>query len=219
MSHAPTPCCPNCGAPLGEPPAERCAACGWRGDSVVRITDDVNPYADDVVNPYAPPRALIEASPVFHIGGLMGLIAVIAALTAVTVMEPFTGGFLWIVTVPALIRTSTGLRRRYGDERATLGRIAWLFTTSFALSTLTVVSAFIAFCATCFPVGLMTMRTTGGAGLVLACLVGLMAGGLVIWALARSLWPVKGRFGFDRGREIVFLDEPASYDKRGNRLA
>jgi hypothetical protein len=201
--------CPNCGASLGDPPAVRCSACGWW--SVLRPAPAAHERIEDV-NPYAPPRAEVGARRAMHLGTLMLLIAVIGVLIGVTVQEPVVGVVLSLITVPALIRTSVAVNRHRDRLPPGAARVAGLFVGSFAVSGLTVFAAFLAFCVTCFPVGLVTFEIINGVGLVVAGVVGVLAALFVIVLLGRKIWPIP--VPFDARRDIVYLDERNEPDKR-----
>jgi hypothetical protein len=147
-----------------------------------------------------------------HLGTLMLLIAVIGVLIGVTVQEPVVGAVLSLITVPALIRTSIAVNRHRDRLPPGAARVAGLFAGSFAVSGLTLFAAFLAFCVTCFPVGMATFAFNSVVGLVVACIVGaLMALFVIVW-LGRKIWPIP--VPFDARRDIVFLDERPEPDKR-----
>ena len=209
MTHEPPPLsyhCPRCGADLGDPPAVRCASCGWWGDitGTATRTSIEHTFPEDA-NPYAPPRAPIGPRPTMHLGTLMLLIAVIAILIGVTVQEPVVGMVLCLVTVPALVRTTVAVDRLRARQPVSGMRVVGLFFNSLAVSGLTIFAAFLAFCVTCFPVGLVSMNANAAVGSVLAFVLGFVAAGYVVYLLARKIWPIVPRF--DPRRDIVFLDD------------
>lgn len=210
--------CPNCGAGLGDPPARRCAACGWWDDVPALEPDFGREAADppgwDDANPYAPPRAAIGPRTGFHLGTLMLGIAGLGVLMAITVQVPALGVVMGAVVIPAVLRTAVGLQR--GTHEGVAGTLG-LFAHSTIISALTVFSAFLAFCATCFPVGLLAVGANVSVGLAVAVVVGLVAAGYVIYLLARNVWPIRPMF--NPRRDIVYLDDDRHGPPRGRREA
>jgi hypothetical protein len=148
-----------------------------------------------------------------HLGTLMLLIAVIGVLIGVTVQEPVVGAVLSLITVPALIRTAVAINRHRDRLPPGAARVAGLFVSSFAVSGLTLLAAFLAFCVTCVPVGMVTFAFNSVVGLAVACTVGALVALSVIVLLGRKIWPIP--VPFDARRDIVFLDDKNEPDQRG----
>jgi len=140
-----------------------------------------------------------------HLSTLMLLVAVIAILIGVTVEEPVVGMVLCLVTVPALVRTSVAVDRLRDRQPVSGARVVGLFFSSLAISGLTIFAAFLAFCVTCFPIGLVSMNANAAVGGILGFVIGFLAAGYVIYLLARRIWPIVP--SFNPRRDIVFLDD------------
>jgi hypothetical protein len=120
----------------------------------------------------------------------MLVIALIAVCLGVLVEIPGLGVVLLLVSTPALIRTLMAVSRGKAAGRPLSG---WEKMTVFAgsLGVVAVIglASLIAFIATCFPVGLISVQADMGVGVFLAFSVGIIAAGFVGFTLIRKLWP------------------------------
>jgi hypothetical protein len=74
------------------------------------------------------------------------------------------------------------------SERPDLGRVSVLAIVGIVIAT--AASSFVAFCCTCFPIGLVTfdLNSSGEAGMSLAVGGGFVAAAVVGFLVARALW-------------------------------
>jgi hypothetical protein len=169
--------CPHCGARLA-PGAASCFLCHA-------------PLAAGEAGPppvAPPPEPQAAAGRALHLGSLMLVIALIAVCLGAIQQAPGVGVPLAIGSALALARTARVSRRRRRAARPmTAGAAVSTFLASLALITVAGVSAVVAFCVTCFPIGAgLIDRRFGGLGLVPAFLAGFVAAGVVL----RLFWKI-----------------------------
>lgn len=204
------PRCPHCGNELVRADQPVCPACGRATAEPPRpprerVAAPVDPYAAPSSaseppfyigpdpkdrNPYAAPRSMSdEGASLMRISTLMLLIGVVAILLAAFVGDINVGFSSLLVLVPAVGRTlyiSSRSSRSLG-----LGELVVHFLYSLLVAWVTMVAAGIAFFATCFPLGLMSMGAGGNGGVVLAFGTGFIAAAWTAWVLGRRLFRVR----------------------------
>ena len=160
-------------------------------------SDQASPVMATLVNPYSPPVPLEEAErssyPIMVL--IIGLAIVITALAFVA---PGLAVLIGVLIAPALVRTAVlvGRKSNAGVE-VSIGEKSVVFLASLAgviAACVTAVSAFLIACtATCF--GLLAISNSSGGGrtaeqwipvlLIGSALLGLAAGGWLLWRLWR----------------------------------
>jgi hypothetical protein len=126
----------------------------------------------------------------FSLASLMLVVTLAAVLFGVIAMRPGIGIALAVLSLPALVRT-VGIqvrRREAGAPLAPLDR-AMAFLASLAVATVIAVAAGASFVAICFPVGLAAFGTDSAPLAVVGWILGIVAGLVVGFFLARWLWP------------------------------
>jgi hypothetical protein len=124
----------------------------------------------------------------------MLIIALIAVCLGVAREAPGLGIALGVVSTPALVRTVFAARRRESTGRPmSVGEKFVAFLGSIAVVVTLCAASGAAFVAICFPIGLASFSTSrgGGGGVAIAFTLGIVAGLVVIFFLARRLWPRK----------------------------
>jgi len=118
------------------------------------------------------------------------LVAVVAALARIA---PGLAIAAAILCFPAALRTvfAVGRRKKRSGQRISVMDKIETFFASFGIVLAIVMGSLIAFVATCFPIGLATfgVRSDGG-GILIAVVVGTIAGGFVAVVLIRRLWRI-----------------------------
>ncbi len=143
----------------------------------------------------APPAGREEsASRVIQLNTLMLLIAVIAVCLGVLREMPGLGILLIVLVIPALARTVVGARRRQAvGHSMSAAEKTLAFVGSLGVVAVIGLAATNAFVATCVPTGRVVGLGAGGLpGIILAFAIGLTVGGIVLYHLARLLWPQRG---------------------------
>jgi len=155
--------CPECGAAnwAGE---TTCFLCGHGLDTARPETrtgapkSPALPTSPELVNPYAPPTTFVSPALTFRISSLLMVIAVIAVCLGVARENLFLGIFLAVVVAPALMYTviAAARSRASGMPRAVFEKVSTFFAALVGVVVIEV-SALIAFCMTCVPVGYATL--------------------------------------------------------------
>jgi hypothetical protein len=138
------------------------------------------------------PASGAGSGPRFTLSWLMLLVTLIAVGLGVEMQIQGLGVALGVLSLPAMIRTTSIARRRGARGRAlsTVDRVE-IFFVSLIIVVLILLAFCVAFCATCLPMGLLSMgviRDSEGA-IFLAFGTGLVAAIAVSIFIARRLWP------------------------------
>ncbi|MFO0953078.1 MAG: hypothetical protein U0835_18380 [Isosphaeraceae bacterium] len=194
------PRCPVCGTPLPSPAPATCPACGMpTASNAASPADPYGPPAGTAADvdrptadhPFAAPKGLPQAQPMFSSGTLALQIAVGVAVLWAGAMDRYFGFMVLVVTLPALLRTLYA-----GSKEASTVAFADLvvtFVLSLLLTIVLEIAMLIAFVATCFPMGLLTNSFNNVGALYTSIVAGLLAAGLVAWTLGRRIFRLKGR--------------------------
>ena len=134
----------------------------------------------------------------FGIDSLMLIVAVIGTCLGIGHEIPPLGLLVSLVAIPALAATTGFAARRAGAGRAlSFGNKVRVFLLAFSGLALIEFSAFVAFCVTCFPVGLVSMNQQWGfnqlvfwIGVALGTVVGVATAIAVAGSFDRARWKV-----------------------------
>jgi hypothetical protein len=174
MSSAPSPRCPECGAPLSGLQA-RCWLCQRK------------PTQRDAENPYAPPQPIADenAGVEFSLASLFLVMTLVVVCFGTFMIVPGLGILLAIVSTPALIRTIVMARhqRRAGAPLSAAEKIGVFLISWFVMGAIGLASM-VAFLMACFTGAALTEGT--GANLELILLAGILVG--LAAAIPLSVW-------------------------------
>ncbi len=174
--------CPDCGANVPAL-ADRCWMCNRPMQVLAQHDDRMCEVEQQRDSPTADAGCLT-----FQLSSLMLTIALISVLLGVTRLAPGLGIGLFVLAVPAYVRTiSLASRQRAKGKSLDAMEKTSVFLVSTTIVMAVIVSGAIAFVAVCFPVGLGSFAFTSGAGFPIAVLGGLVAGLWVAVKVAGSL--------------------------------
>jgi hypothetical protein len=149
-------------------------------------------FTDEIEDFPLPADRAAGAHRTYQISTLMLLIALIAVCLGVMHEVPGLGIALFLVMIPALVRTTTGAARRRAEGRP----MSWqeraiVFAASMGIVVLTGLAALITFVAICFPTGMFMIGSGSQAGFVVAIALGIVGAIVVCFLVGRALWPQK----------------------------
>lgn len=156
--------CPNCGAD-NRPGPGCCFLC----------LHAISPEAERVLpSPERPqPPVTFAAGRTFSLASLLLMIALMAICLGVGHEVPGLGIALAIVSAPALIRTTVLASRSRGRGRPmSASAKVWMFLASLAAVVVVFLSAVVAFFATCFPIGWVSVGLDSQPGMLVAFIAG-----------------------------------------------
>jgi hypothetical protein len=155
--------------------------------------------------------ALPPPSARFTLASLMLIVTLSAVLFGVIALYRGIGIGLAVLSVPALVRT-VGIQWRRRAAGAPLSPVdkGAAFLASLAVVTTITAASFAAFAAICFPAGLAAFGTDAVALAWFGWIVGIAAGLVVAYFLARLLWPASRTWhrGEAQSTELDGKDEP-----------
>jgi hypothetical protein len=159
--------CTECGA-ANRPGGTRCFLCGHP------LHLDAGPIPRPAEGQSTPaPRAEVAVGHTFSLASLVLVIALLAVCLGVGHEAPGLGIVLALVSAPALFHTTArAIRSKAGGRPMSATMKVRVFLASLAAVVLISLSAIIAFVATCFPIGLVSLGVNFQAGMFVAMIVG-----------------------------------------------
>jgi len=155
--------CPQCGA-SNRPGATACFLCGYGLDTARPETrtaapkSPASPTSAELVNPYAAPTTVFSPALTFRISSLLMVIAVIAVCLGVAHENLVLGIILVVAVTPALVYTIiVAAKSKARGRPMDVFEKVWSFLAALAGVVVIAVSAVIAFCMTCVPIGFATL--------------------------------------------------------------
>jgi hypothetical protein len=163
--------CPHCGAG-NLPDLQRCCHCG----RPLATKAWPNPGDANADTPAPAQSAATSASRTFRIDSLMLIVAVIAICLGIAHEAPLFGITFAAAAIPALLLTIAFVRRRRSSELPlSIFQKIRVFLLSLAAVGVVEVSASIAFCTVCFPLGVISFNRSNATGMFVAFVLGAIA--------------------------------------------